>query len=956
MNIGQQDAHNTSGLTLWFKAVILFFSVGAQQAAAASCSDEVVLDNQQAINSFASNYAGCSSVHNLIIEESSPGNIISLQPLSQLTQIDGTLRVIYNSHLKTLKGLDGISRIHGALDIAFNDRLSSLEGLQNVSHVGGFLDIDFSDYLTDIDELSNIESVGGTVRLIQMRGLHDCKGIAPYLHTLPSKAAQLEKVKVGLEAGLPRNGSGANSIAACLNSYEGQTNGLALSGSKPNVVVFIMDDVGLDQLATFGYGGDVPPATPTLDQIASAGARFTNVWAMPECSPSRVALFTGQLPVMSGTTGALGPSDLANAQLNPYQDTLLDHLNDAGYTSAMVGKWHMGGPENNEAEKTTPIEAGFDYYYGNVHGFLRSIDSTAGGIASKGTYSCGFVPSLASDPTHGADTGACYLANVNCTVISVSGGTAEPGRTCMEQGGVFDPGAECTAPPPSFIDFEMENAYYVGDLEKMSKPDQVGAPIEIEEFTAREYRTTVESNEAIRWINAQNSDQPYFLAVSYSAAHTPLQQIPQTFGAAGIGVTTSSSFDCSNSIDQRSLQKSIISVMSEEIGRVLLESGLMTRSGPGDSLELTAAGAKTLIVIFGDNGTLGYSVNLPFDPTRAKGQVYQSGVQVPLIIAGAGVSDVGLPRHGLASIIDIYGVISDAAGLDLGLGSSPFDPVSIAGNLAHARTANQRSRIAVNVAPNVQPNNAFNPPCALGTACSVTPINKGVCEDNNGVWFGAEATGVTAAGSPIPSSGFNDCWTVNQFLHGLGESPLAVLSTAQQAAATETYKYVVTSWVDFDPQSNGPKTVEIDELFLIKDANGDPLIDRESLNLLAQDTLTDDASLALEVLRGDLQQYQALGNWNPEDGNRDGVVNTLDLALAEQGTISWGLSSFYDVNQDGLTNAEDLRAIEQAIARKLGIPVPTLPTLGLLILALSLGFLAYNRGFTILQYRGMKDD
>ena len=154
--------------------------------------------------------------------------------------------------------------------------------------------------------------------------------------------------------------------------------------------------------------------------------------------------------------------------------------------------------------------------------------------------------------------------------------------------------------------------------------------------------------------------------------------------------------------------------------------------------------------------------------------------------------------------------------------------------MAHAQTANQRSQIAVNVAPNIQANDVFNPPCALGTACSVTPINKGVCEDNNGVWYGPGATGLTAAGSSIPSTGFTACWAANQFLHGLNEPLLNVLPTDQSAAATETYKYVVTSWVDYDPQSDGPNTTEIEELFLIKDANGDPLIDRESLNLLAQ--------------------------------------------------------------------------------------------------------------------------
>ena len=932
------------GLYLWAALVTLCFLPVTQYTAAASCPDNVTLDSQAAIDSFTKDYVGCTSLGSLRIEEAVVGDIQSLAGLSQLRAVDGALQIFNNARLVTVDGLEQITSVGAQLDLYNNARLNSINGLSSISQVGGFLDISFSSYLPNVDALTNVTSVGTRLRLFHLYGLHDCKGIAPFITSLPDNLiTRTEKIRVGLEGQLPRNGSGANSIAACLNSYQDHTNGLALSGSKPNIVMFIMDDVGLDQLSTFNYGGTAPPLTPSLDQIANAGARFTNVWAMPECSPSRIALFTGQLPVMSGTTGALGPSDLANSQLNPYQDTLIDHLGRAGYTSAMVGKWHMGGPENNQAEKTTPIEAGFDYYYGNVHGFLRSIDTTAGGVAAKGTYKCGFVPSVASDSTHGADTGACYTADGSCSVISAPA-TTEPGRTCMEQGGLLDPGAtSCASSPPNTLDFEMENAYYVGKLEKMSKPSSSDAPILIDEFTAREYRTSVESNEAARWLNAQSANEPYFLAVSYSAAHTPLQQIPQVFGTAGIGVTTSSSLDCTDSTDQRALQKAVISFLSEEIGRVLTESGLMARTGAGGSLELTAKGANTLIVILGDNGTLGYSVNAPFDPTRAKGQVYQTGVQVPLLIAGVGVGDTGFPRHGLTSITDIYGAISDAAGLNLISGSSAFGPVSLAGKMAHALTANQRSQMAVNVAPNIQPNDVFNPPCALGTACSVTPINKGVCEDNNGVWYGPGATGLTAAGSLIPSSGFSTCWATNQFLHGLNEPLLNVLPTAQSAAATETYKYVATSWVDYDPQSDGPKTTDIEELFLIKDADGDPLIDLESLNLLAAPSLSDDASLALEVLKGELQQYQALGDWAAEDGNRDGIVDELDLELAQSVATSWGLSSFYDVNRDGLTNAEDIAVIAQAIAVKLGIPVPALPGFSLLLLTFFLWLMARRR-------------
>ena len=933
-----------SWLSRWAAIIALSLFQGSLHVAAASCSDAVVLDSQQAINAFSSHYQGCSSIGALRIEEAVDGDIRSLAGLSQLTAVEGALQVFNNSALQTLDGLDNLSSVGAQLDLFRNARLTSISGLQNVTTVGGFLDISYSSYLPHVDALSKVASVGTRLRLFHLYGLHDCKGIAPFINALPDNlVTRKERVKVGLEGEVPRNGSGANSIAACLNSYDDHVNGLALSGSKPNIVLFIMDDVGLDQLETFGYGGEIPPITPALDQIANAGVSFTNVWAMPECSPTRVALFTGQLPVMSRTTGALGASDLANAQLNPYQDTLLDHLRTVGYTSAMVGKWHMGGPENNQAKKTTPIEAGFDYYYGNVHGFLRSIDSTAGGVASKGTYSCGFVPSQASNSETGADTGACYAANGSCAVISAPG-TAEPGRTCMEQGGIFDPNASCLTSPPATLDFERENAYYVGKLEKMSRPARAGMPVEVEEFTAREYRTSVESNEAIRWLNARaGSTDPYFLAVSFSSAHTPLQQIPQVFGDTGIGVTTSSSLDCTDSTAQRGMQKAMISFMSEEIGRVLVESGLMSRTGPGNSLQLTAEAENTLIVIMGDNGTLGFSVNLPFDPTRAKGTAYQTGVQVPLLIAGAGVADVGLPRHGLTSIIDLYGLISDAAGLNIDGSAGAFSPLSLAGNVAHAQTANPRSKIAVNVAPNVQPNGLFNPPCALGTACSVTPIDKGVCEDNSGVWFGPGADGVTAGGANIPSSGFTACWAVNQFLSGLDEPTLKVLPTSQYAAATETHKYVRTSWVDFDPGSNGAKTIETEELFLIKGADGNPLLDLETANLLAAKTLTAEATLALEVLKGELQQYQALNLWAPEDGNRDGVVNELDLTLATKVSNSWGLSSFYDVNLDGLTNSEDLEAIERAIAQQLGIPVPLLPPLVLLVMAALLGGVAYRR-------------
>jgi Sulfatase len=55
--------------------------------------------------------------------------------------------------------------------------------------------------------------------------------------------------------------------------------------ARPNILFIIMDDVGIDQMQIFGYGGTTPPLTPNINAIARAGVRFRNVWAMPECSP-----------------------------------------------------------------------------------------------------------------------------------------------------------------------------------------------------------------------------------------------------------------------------------------------------------------------------------------------------------------------------------------------------------------------------------------------------------------------------------------------------------------------------------------------------------------------------------------------------------------------------------------------------------------------------------------------
>ena len=149
----------------------------------------------------------------------------------------------------------------------------------------------------------------------------------------------------------------------------------------------------------------------------------------------------------------------------------------AGYTSAMVGKWHMGGPENNEAEKTTPIEAGFDYYYGNVHGFLRIDRHHRRGYGGQRHLQLRLrsklwrvIPLTALTPV------PATLSESEIALLSAYRAVLRSRDAPAWNKGAYSTPARraASAPPPSFTRLSrLENAYYVGELEKMSKPEQV---------------------------------------------------------------------------------------------------------------------------------------------------------------------------------------------------------------------------------------------------------------------------------------------------------------------------------------------------------------------------------------------------------------------------------------------------------------------------------------------------
>src|SRR5271156_3745510 len=114
----------------------------------------------------------------------------------------------------------------------------------------------------------------------------------------------------------------------------------AASGKKPNIVFILVDNVGW---GSFGaYGGTIP--TPRIDKLASEGIRFNNYNVKAQCTPTRSAIMTGRHPVRSGTFTVPWPGQGLSG-MAPWEYTIAELLSDAGYATALYGKWHLGDHE-----------------------------------------------------------------------------------------------------------------------------------------------------------------------------------------------------------------------------------------------------------------------------------------------------------------------------------------------------------------------------------------------------------------------------------------------------------------------------------------------------------------------------------------------------------------------------------------------------------------------------------
>ncbi len=129
---------------------------------------------------------------------------------------------------------------------------------------------------------------------------------------------------------------------------------LLASQTRPNVVVIFVDDLGY---ADIGPYGATKQRTPHLDRMAVEGMKLTSFYAAPVCSVSRAQLMTGCYGVRVSVPGVFFPA--GNLGLHPQEFTVAERLKELGYTTACIGKWHLG-----DQPEFLPTRQGFDSYYG----------------------------------------------------------------------------------------------------------------------------------------------------------------------------------------------------------------------------------------------------------------------------------------------------------------------------------------------------------------------------------------------------------------------------------------------------------------------------------------------------------------------------------------------------------------------------------------------------------------
>ena len=147
---------------------------------------------------------------------------------------------------------------------------------------------------------------------------------------------------------------------ACSTAPAGSVHAAQAQSKQPNIIHIVADDLGWKDV---GFNGCTDIKTPNIDALAKGGAKLSQFYVQPMCTPTRAALMTGRYPFRYGLQTMVIPS-VSDYGLDTSEWLMPQALKDAGYETAIVGKWHLGHAD----KKYWPKQRGFDYQYGAMIG------------------------------------------------------------------------------------------------------------------------------------------------------------------------------------------------------------------------------------------------------------------------------------------------------------------------------------------------------------------------------------------------------------------------------------------------------------------------------------------------------------------------------------------------------------------------------------------------------------
>jgi len=408
-------------------------------------------------------------------------------------------------------------------------------------------------------------------------------------------------------------------LVAC-SSESAETN----AEKPPNFLVLIGDDMAVETVGCYGIGSD-PASTPTIDSMCENGMRFDNFWSQPVCSPTRATILTGQYGFRNGVgTPATGP-DMGH----PVPDMppgAPSEFGGGGMGAGGMGAAGMGAAGMGMGAESTAVQR---------PGYVEPPVNRPS--ISKDAY--GLPRALSADESlayQSAAVGKWHLAN--------------------DENGAL----EHTA----IVGFDhYSGSYNGGGVESYFAWSKVTDGKVTDGQTG--YVTTETINDALAWLDRNDPERPWLLWVAFNAPHSPYAPPPSDLVSQATAAKLADP-----DVAGHTVYAAMIEAMDTEIGRLL------------DSIEPDEL-ANTYVIFLGDNGTPNEMTTPPFSGNRAKGTVYQGGVNVPFVVTGPGL-EAGTSSRSLANSVDLYATILDLAGTghDAKLDEVVLDAVSLAPVLA----------------------------------------------------------------------------------------------------------------------------------------------------------------------------------------------------------------------------------------------------------------------------------